>query len=329
MLTVCVVGAAAEAAADINRLIDNQRGSLQARWRTGDHASADLLLIDAESVYGHMDWLKAQSSNRLAAAFTTAPEAYEAELWLRKPIAAADLVALLNRVGAGLTGHPPQAAPAPEPVTPVRAAPEPIAAKPEPVPAPPAPRSLQLADLLEANSPVPGLLRLTAEGLPTLLLDPRKRVWHTTATLKALSGWCTRALAENEVKALNDLEFQAAIAATPGEPYARLQWLVHLLRGAGRLEADLDVNARFKLSRWPRSEREFPKHFRIATMMLKQSCTLDEIASESGATIAEVSDFVNAYRAIGFVEQEAAVRPTDDASRSGLFARMKKTSAMS
>ena len=60
------------------------------------------------------------------------------------------------------------------------------------------------------------------------------------------------------------------------------------MRDDGRLRAGLDPHATYKLSRWPQSEREFPKHFRIATVMLKQAHLLDEIASESGAGVADV-----------------------------------------
>ena len=59
-------------------------------------------------------------------------------------------------------------------------------------------------------------------------------------------------------------------------------------------------NAKFKLIKWPQSEREFPKHFRIATVMMKGPASLTEIAEQSGASLAEVTDFVNANLATGY-----------------------------
>ena len=56
---------------------------------------------------------------------------------------------------------------------------------------------------------------------------------------------------------------------------------------------------RFQLVRWPRVGREFPKHFRIATVMLKNPATVAEIAFASGASEADVADFVNAALAAG------------------------------
>lgn len=376
--TVCVVGAPADVAARINTLLDQQRTHLDVRWRQGDHASADLLVIDADSVYGHMDWLKATSSGRLIAAYTKSPESYESYLSLRQPVIAADLVALLNRVGAQLSGAADTANPippveakaqdannttqsqirtsaeavalvaalraasesdapksepaAPKPAAPKIETPQPTAATHAPAPpaAPaqtPARRGIQLQDLLELDAPLKGKLRLSADGLPTLLLDPGERMWHSPSSLKALSTWCTRALTADDVHHADDLDFAKEVETMPGHPYARLQWLIHLVRGEGQLAPKLDAKARYKLSRWPQSEREFPKHFRIATIMLKQAGTLDEIAELSGATTADVANFINAYHALGYIEQEKMDNMPEDARRGGLFGMGRKTSS--
>lgn len=355
VLGVCIVGAEADVATRVNALINDQHDRLDTRWRMANQAVADLLLIDTESVHGHMDWLKACSSGRLVAALTNAPEACGADHSLAKPVVSAALVALLNTIGARLaaggakaakpapTALPATAASAPPVARPVDPPPAAIAAPATPaVPSsagakgpvtpiiePAQPRALRLVDLLEADSPLKGRLRLAADGLPTLLLDPEHRQWHATSTLKPLSGWCTRALAATDVTSVDDKDFTADIAAMTAHPYARLKWLTHLVCGEDRLDDSLDPNGRYKLARWPQSEREFPRHFRIATVMLKQLATLDEIAAQSGATIADVANFINAYQAIGYVECDAPERPQEEARRGGLFARMKKASAAS
>jgi hypothetical protein len=301
-----------------------------------------------------MDWLKASSSGRLVAACTNSPDAYNTEFWLRSPVVATELVALLNRVGTQLGGTSRAhvipirsraekasstatraADEAPAPIAPLQAAPEApptvaigtaaVAFAPQMSAA--APPGMCLLDLLHPDSPLKGCLRLAAAGLPTLLLDPRDRSWHSASSLKALSAWCTRAVTLSDVHSPDEKEFAAEVATLPGHPYARLKWLTHLVRGDGHLESALDVNARYKLSRWPQSEREFPRHFRIATVMLKQASTLDEIAEQGGATIADVVNFINAYHALGYIEQEKADRVPEDARRGGLFSRMRRTSA--
>jgi hypothetical protein len=358
--TVCVVGASVDDAARFIACLDEVRGALNARWQLADHASADVLLVDAESVYGHMDWLKARGSGRRVVAWTASQEGYDAELWLRRPIVSAELSALLNRLGASLGGQPASAvatppkagAPAPraEAVAPaaipaapapasaaasapaVASAPTSAAAAPTvaepPLPTPAPPPAVYLLDLLGPNPPVTLANRvcLEASGLPTLYLDSRARTWHSVSTLKGLSGWCQRPLERNEAHVVGEVEFAAAVANLPGQPYARLSWLVHLLRGEGKLDPGFDANARYKLVRWPQSEREFPKHFRIGTVMLKHAATLDEIAEQCGASLGEISDFINAYHALGYIEVEASAQAGDEARRGGLFGRSKKVS---
>ena len=361
VLTLCVAGAAEEVAARIHAMLDDQRTRLDARWRPAHHGQADVLLIDAESVYGHMDWLRAQASGRLVIAMAASQESYDPDFWLRTPLQAPDLVAILNRIGAQLgvkaapqvtpirapaaapatpstvapavTAPPPakvavEAARVPPPEAPTRPPPQPVAAAPTPLPQHPR-TLLELIEREGEGSPLAQRLRLQAEGLPEILLDPRERTWHSSSSLKGLSGWATRSLHAEDARHISDADFASASASLPSQPLARLKWLVHLVRGEGQLDPALDPGARYKLTRWPQSEREFPKHFRIATMMLKSAAPLEEIAELSGAGIADVANFINAYHALGFIEPEVADRGQDDGRRSGLFGRMKKTSAVS
>jgi hypothetical protein len=182
------------------------------------------------------------------------------------------------------------------------------------VPAPPP--ALCLEDLLAQEPAREGLLQLQADGLPVLLLDPRDRTWRSPVTLKNLGPWCARPLEPSDVTVLDEAQFAAAAGTLTAHPHARLQWLVHLLRSDGRLVTPLDPNGRFKLARWPQSEREFPKHFRIATMMLKEAAPLDEIAELAGATVTDVANFVNAYHALGYIECEEPVRLYDQPRRA-------------
>ena len=68
----------------------------------------------------------------------------------------------------------------------------------------------------------------------------------------------------------------------------------------------------------------FPKHFRIATAMMKGPATLQEIAEASGVPVSDVADFINANLATGFAEpwSEPAPEPTD-AGKPGLFGRLR------
>jgi hypothetical protein len=354
--TVCVVGAPADVSARIHALLDEQRTRLDARWRIGDYIGAEVLLIETDSVYGHMDWLKAQGSGRLVAALTATPESYD--FAVRTPVDAAGLIATLNRVGAHLAGES-VAAPAPakrepnataepapvavKPAAPANTAtPRPAATTPAQAPAAPAPRAppaptspaythvedgrtLHRGDLLAANSPFPGRLHLQANGLPDLFIDTHEQTWRSAGNLKAITPWCTRTIVHGEIQVTGEADYAKQAGALAAHPVSRLKWLVHLVGNDGQLEAGLDPRGHYKLSRWPQSEREFPKHFRIATVMLKQAATVDDIAAQSGASAADVANFINAYNAVGYIEGETPA----DARGGGLFGRAKKTSAMS
>ena len=309
--TICIVGANEQVHARLAALLEEHRAQLSARWRMAERNGADLLLVDAESVHGHMDWLREKANGRLVAACTSQPEAYKNELWLSKPIVAAELVELLNQVGARAAATAPADDVDPYAIT-----------QPAPPPKPTTPASL-LALLEGADAG--RHICLVADGLPTLLLDPAARSWRAEGTLKAVAAWCARALGDGDVRHPTANEFEAAAANLPAQSYARLIWLTHLTRGGGQLDARFDPDARFKLASWPQSEREFPKHFRIATAMLKEAGTLEDIAARSGAPVGDVANFVNAYHAIGHVEVSAS-GAVAGASQRGLFGRMRKSS---
>ena len=107
-----------------------------------------------------------------------------------------------------------------------------------------------------------------------------------------------------------------AAALGAAQPLARLQWYGGLLAGKGKLLPGFDPTAQYQLRKWPQTEREFPKHFRIATAMMKGPATLDEIATASGVPLEDVVDFVNANLATGFAEAVSASRSPSRSRRS-------------
>src|SRR5262249_55547917 len=101
--TIAVTGASERDAERIASLMEKHRQKLSAAWSNPSAAEADLLLVDVESMYGQMDWLRARSSGRLVIAYTSAAEPLEPEFSLRKPVVSGELVALLNRLSAGMS----------------------------------------------------------------------------------------------------------------------------------------------------------------------------------------------------------------------------------
>jgi hypothetical protein len=131
------------------------------------------------------------------------------------------------------------------------------------------------------------------------VVDPASQQFAPGKSLKALIDYGHADLPAESIETLDGDAATAALrAAGDPQPLSRLTWLLALGGGAGRL-LDHAPGTRFQLGKWPQAEREFPKHFRIATVMLKAPATLTEIASASGASEAEVADYINAALAVG------------------------------
>ena len=108
-------------------------------------------------------------------------------------------------------------------------------------------------------------------------------------------------------------DFAAARGTLAAQPYTRLLWFYTVHRSQGELLPGLERGGRYKLARYPQSEREFAKHFRISTFMMKDFASLDDIAEASGAPLSDVIDYVNAYSAVGYVENDRARFESTDA----------------
>jgi hypothetical protein len=369
----------------LQQLLDQVRGQLTRPWLwAASEAEADVLVIDVDSLYGHMDWLRAHGQGRRVICLTGRPGS-EHDVTLTRPITAQGLLQDLRhfeaqaRSQAAAAAAPPQAdpipapqadpAPAPEdakasePVDPTLAAPAVVPPDPPPPaveasrpagtatqyrltpraspivkarpqivvedhPAAPDPDRLTLADFC-AIAALPEPAKLDRADAPTLVIDAERDCYYCSSpTLKPLLAYCNGTIARSEWQPVPVAEIEALRSnALVIHPLARLIWLHTLINSHGHLLAGLDYNARYRLTRWPQIEREFPKHFRIATVMMKGPVSLTEVADQAGATIPDVVDFVDAYTALGVVEPEGAAAPAALAAASGesggLLARLR------
>lgn len=330
------------------------------RFSLAPEADADYVVVDMDSMYGPMSWLRLHGAGKTVIGLTSAPRT-QADFRLGRPFDATSLDRLLHEIadktGVEAPSPSPPAAPAPSPVAPApassaapAAAPAPAApattappvqeveeivlqsaAPPEPmlIPEPAAAavpeRDPVLADWLAPNALQQRLRYRRAAG-PSLLIDPQARQYHGPATLKPLASYFEGTVQLAEFDAIDAATWtrEAAIAGE-AQPLSRLQWYGGLLAGKGELLPGFDPAGQYRLNKWPQTEREFPKHFRIATAMMKGPATLDEIAAASGVPKTDVADFVNASLSTGFVEfvPETPPEPTEPAKPAGLFGRLR------
>ena len=287
-------------------------------WSVSDDASADAVLIDLDSMYGQMTWMRGLDGEKVAIGATQALRA-DTPYRLPSPFTAAELAETLADVALGLAAmRLAQQVPAPV------AAPAPFAA-PAPAETPEieqtsiaiaeAPPSAGLRTTKDAPvaKPSPKAARLGARiaqmrtgaigvnlhGLPPLVIDRDQQQFAPGKLLKPLLGYATAELPSDAVRALEPVRAASALdAAGDPQPLARLIWLLALGGGEGQVQGH-GPGTRFVLAKWPRAEREFPKHFRIATVMMKGPATHADIVAASGASEADVADYINAALALG------------------------------
>ena len=329
-------------------------------WTLVDGDEADYIVIDMDSLYGPMSWLRLHAAGRKVVGLTSV-DRNQTDYRLPRPISANDFSVLLSeiavdapaeaaaakaaaanpepaaaRVEAAPTPAPAQALPAaePEPQEEPPQEPEPIRApepepEPEPTPEPviEVPEDRGLARWLLAGG-LDRRVRLQRGDGPVLLVDPRTRVWHGPATLKPLLAYVEGTLQLEDFATPDAAAWESEAAAIgAAQPLSRLQWLGGLLAGHGALLPGLDPDGKFRLLKWPQTEREYPKHFRIATAMMKGPATIAEVAEASGVAQEEVADFVNANLATGYAESARQAPPEPETPpqkpAGGLFGRMR------
>lgn len=330
-------------------------------WKLLPDSEADYVVVDMDSMYGPMSWLRLHGAGKTVIGLTSASRV-QTEYRLGKPFGGNELRALLQQLDSGTPearDSTPAVVETPEPMpivepTPAEGVAAPISAPPAPVEsvekAPVAARPANLAaaavelvaasPVLTAQTPATPVAHTLVDWLMTgppadrvrleldsqvLLIDATRRQYHGPALLKPLAGMVQSTLSEESFVAVDSAEWDRQAAALgAAQPLSRLLWFGALLADRGRLAAGFDAAARYQLLKWPQTEREFPKHFRIATAMMKGPATLSEIAEASGVTLEEVTDFVNANLATGFAEPFREPEPEADPPKpSGLFGRLR------
>ncbi len=329
--SLCFTGFAREELAQVQQLFDEANASLGQRWSLAPEADAGVLAIDMDSMYGHMTWLKAASGGRTTIGVTSG-ERCETDYLLRRPLTAHSLKSLLAEIASGAPA-PAAAAPAPMPAAPdpvpeaepeVRPSADYIAAittgKMAAMPANLVPHQPSISDFMAAGV-LKGPVKLSLAGAPPLLLDPASQGYAGSTSLKPLIPYVQAVLEPGAAESISATEFAQA-ASAGAQPWMRLLWLCGLVVGEGHLLAGFSPAIKFVLTKWPQIEREFPKHFRIATVMMKGPALVKDIAEATGATPAEVTDFINAGLVSGAVVAEGAAPVGGDPARaSALLAR--------
>ena len=334
-------GANEHDATHLKNLLSEAPTGVRTAWRFYSGDDTDLLVVDVDTVYGHMDWLRVHNQGTPVAVLTEHVKFEDSELILHKPVSLENLTQVLAQVAEQVPDRAESADVEDKVAKPIKpiVANNKVSAKSTPAPAPipepappaasptPEPLSEQSLEQWLSGSSLSGQVRVRHVGAPDLIIDNAEKTFYTDSSLRALEAHCKSKIKPDEWQHLTPADFTAVKSNSKAQPITRLLWLCHILGSHGHPAPGMDINGRHKLARWPQIEREFPKHFRIATVMMKQPATLSEVAEQSGATLPDVIDFANAYNAIGYLESEAdanADSAARDTGRGAILSRLRK-----
>jgi hypothetical protein len=200
---------------------------------------------------------------------------------------------------SGVYAEPAPSTPAPESA--------PVATAPAPAVAATSVEEIGPVNLAEALAlgRVSSARKLTGPDGAELVIDPENQAYHFESTsLKPLAAILQQPA--DRWEPVYSEALKAARRASPAQPLERLRWYAGLVATPGILGRELSRNERYKLTRWPETEREFPKHFRIAKELSKEPATADEIAAASGMSYEDVVDYMNASHAAGRLDAASA-----------------------
>ena len=379
LATLCFTGFSRDDQAKAQQMFAQANAESGGRFQLAPEPDAQVLVIDMDSMYGHMTWLKAQDSGKTTVGLT-AGDRCETDFMIKSPMSSEALRALLAKLGDGLDDEPAPPAPAPlaaapaaaprttgqqaaiglsivqqaaaarttgqqaamprntgqQAALPPRSTGQQTALPPSDEPARvghaaeylaamstgqmaamnAVPHEPRISDYMAPNM-LGGPVKLHSPGAPVLALDPETQTYAGSSTLKPLLPYVEAIIRENQLEAITLGEFESIKGSVNGaQPYMRLLWLCGLTVGKGNLLPGYAANRKFVLTKWPQIEREFPKHFRIATVMMKGPALPREIAEQAGVPESEATDFINAGLVTGVIVVENTTTATGDVPRA-------------
>ncbi|HRN62463.1 MAG TPA: hypothetical protein PLF73_08385, partial [Luteimonas sp.] len=370
-LTIGLAGMDPATEAALKAAFHEANERLAGRFQLLAETQAEHVVVDMDSMYGPMSWLRLHASGKRVIGLTAATRS-QTDFRLGRPFSVDAVAALLQEIaGEGVAPAVVEATPEPEAATKATEAiveaeppapdaiadpappaplapPEPPAPAqvPEPTPAPtpatastpePAPTDIPAATPADIAPPgtlfgwlssgtLRGRLRYRRPSGPNLLIDADARSYHGPAALKPLAQYFEGEVALEDFETLDAATWERESGESgEAQSLSRLLWLGALLTGKGQLLPGLDPEAKYQLTRWPQTEREFPRHFRIATAMMKGPAVLADVAEASGIALEEIIDFVNASLATGVAEvvPEPPPEPVAPPRSGGLLGRLR------
>ena len=170
------------------------------------------------------------------------------------------------------------------------------------------------------HSPV----RLSANELPTVVLDPKARSAYSASPLQDLMPYATATAAQVDRSGIVGMELQRVRESQHAYSFDQLNWLFALAASRGRLNSKLDPGGSYAIVQPFAAAPELSAHARITAAMAMPT-PLHEVAHASGARMEEVFDILNAYAAVNRIQyiprQRLQGKSDNKSGLWGLFSR--------
>ncbi|RBP33790.1 hypothetical protein DET50_101132 [Marinobacter pelagius] len=297
----------------LKSLVDLMMSRTSDTWEYAESDNCDAIIIDTDNLKNSaaiIDEIEAQHA--VAIEYSAGASAGKTRFRIKKPLRAADLIAVFNSVEAGLAPKNDAKPSAANNETPAQAG---ISSS----------RDSGTLDLL--NGPESRFLRVTANNCECIIdlandrykvtgdaaLDELLRSSEKSITLSATSGF--------------QESFEPSWQDAPS-----LKWKLGIFLSEGELIKTLHSKSRFKLLRWPPSDipRTMPTAMALSALLSRKSgATIEEALSETNVSSEEAIGFVNGAYLSGVLSVRAfnldnhGQQPIKTEHTKGLFDKIR------
>ena len=311
---------------DASTEIELERIFNQVNTRLGGHWTLTTLLethtqyvvVDMDSLYGSISWpqLAAQGKHIIG---LSASHKVATEFHLARPIDPMAFEALLKNIDQGTSTHSDIPHSSPISLSTMLNTPPPLHTDALQTTQP---ATLTLAKWLDAGQ-IMQRGKFTRDDL-VLYVDMINKTWHSSAPLKSLEHFFFGTINDGDFTPLSLGQWSTEVKALgAAQSLDRLQWLGALLDSSAISKYEQHPFDKYQLIKWPQIERDYPRHFRIAKMMMmKGPNTLHRIANMTGINADEVACFIHAYKQHGYIDIIPTQNNAEPVATVSLFQRL-------
>ena len=297
----------------LKSLVDLMMTRTSDTWEYAEIGNCDAVIIDTDNLENSTAIIdEVETRHAVAIEYSTVASAGKTRFRIKKPLRAADLIAVFNSVGAGLApknGAKPSTADDQPPAQSGTSS----------------GRGSGILDLL--NSPDSRFLKITASDCECVI-DLANDRYHITGdvALNEVLLSSGKSIALSTTSSLQE-SYEPSWQGSPS-----LRWKLGIFLSDGELIKTLHSKSRFKLLRWPPSDipRAMPTAMALSALLSRKSgATIEEALSKTNVSSEEAIGFVNgAYlsgvlsvRAINLDDHDQ--KPVKTGHTKGLFNKIR------